>query len=153
MTVKEKNQYYIDLIEKKRLELNKIHVEWIEFCRTNNIINEFSITPKGIIKSVCDKFNVSENQLKSKTRRYNVIYPRYIATYLMWIEFNQNRYNPKTREKKEGFMTLKEISSYLGMKDHATVINATNNMIDMIENNKTNCLLADYWNDYNKSQI
>ena len=148
MTVKEKNQYYIDLIESRKSELNAIHLEWIEFCRINNIINEFSCTPESIIKSVCNCFGISDKEIKQKSRRYKFLYPRYIAIYLIVIEFNEKRYNDKTRAKKEGFLSLKDIARFFNL-DHSTVINSKNIVTDTIENNGINKLLADYLNDYN----
>lgn len=148
MTVKEKNQYYIDLIESRKSELNAIHLEWIEFCRINNIINEFSCTPKSIIKSVCNCFGISDKEIKQKSRRCKFLYPRYIAIYLIFIEFNEKRYNDKTREKKDGFLSLKDIAGFFNL-NHSTIINSKHIVIDTIENNGINKLLADYLNDYN----
>jgi len=152
MTINEQKQYYLDLIELKRKELNEINVEWIEFCRKNKIINEFTCTPEGIIESVCSKFKIQKNNIKGRTRRHKFLYPRYVAIYLIWIEFNHKRYDNKTREKKDGFLSLADISKFFSL-DHSTIINARDKMIDMVENNRTNSLLADYWNDYNERDI
>jgi len=150
MTIKEQRKYYVDLIESKRKELNEIHLEWIEFCRKNKIINEFTCTPEGIIESVCAKFNIANREIKGRTRRHKFLYPRYIAIYLIWLEFNHKRYDNTTGRKKEGFLSLSVISKFFAL-DHSTIINAKHKMLDMIENNRTNTVLADYWNDYNEN--
>ena len=58
-----------------------------------------------IIQTVCDEFRLKIGQIRSNTRRSDIVFPRQVAMYLMRWRTN---------------LTLRTIGIYFG-KDHATV--------------------------------
>ena len=66
-----------------------------------------------IIQKVCEKFEISPDDLKSKSRHSRVVLPRFIAMYI-------------ARHLTE--LTTLEIGREFGDRDHSTVINAINNI-------------------------
>ena len=78
------------------------------------------ITNEFIIKIVSDHFVVSREDLVSKKRNKEIVYPRHIAMYLC-------------REMTDSSLTY--IGECFGGRDHATVISAVNNISSEIKNN------------------
>ncbi len=69
------------------------------------------ITPALIISTVCEQFNVKQEDIVSKKRQKEIVLPRQIVMYLC-------------RELTDS--SLEEIGKYLGKKDHTTVMNGIN---------------------------
>jgi len=65
------------------------------------------ITPKKLIKVVCDFYNIKESDLFRKTRKINVVKPRQIVMYLL-------------RELTK--MSFSSIGEILNNRDHTTII-------------------------------
>jgi chromosomal replication initiation ATPase DnaA len=63
-----------------------------------------------IIQFVSNRLHISVSLIKSKTRLYEVVWARYIVFYMCY------RYCKKV-------MSLKFIGSFVGHRDHATVLN------------------------------
>jgi chromosomal replication initiator protein len=72
-----------------------------------------------IILKVCEKYDISPDDLKSKSRHSRVVLPRFIAMYI-------------TRNLTE--LTTLEIGKEFGDRDHSTVINAINNIEKSMKN-------------------
>lgn len=85
-----------------------------------DLINEKKqkITPDFIIHTVEKYFNLKETDLKSSSRSQNVTFPRHIAMYIL---------------KNYTNLSLKQIGSLLGGRDHTTVMNG----IEKIEKSKS----------------
>lgn len=75
------------------------------------------ITPELIISKVENHFNLRENDLKSSSKSQNIAFPRQIAMYIL---------------KTETDLSLKQIGTFFGGKDHTTVMHA----VSKIEKNK-----------------
>ena len=76
------------------------------------------ITPQLIIEVVCEHYGVTIEQLISKNRSQNIIRPRHVAMYLCTQETNCSQ---------------DTIARLLDRKDHSTIINARNNIIDKLQ--------------------
>lgn len=72
----------------------------------------FYVTSDDVIEAVCENYNVSINQIKSKNRHRRIVEARHVISWVL--------------VKKIG-MTLAEVGKkYLGGRDHTTVINSLN---------------------------
>lgn len=84
-------------------------------------------SPRGIMKEITDyialHFDVSVEDMKSKSRKEVVFWPRAIAMYAI------NKTHP--------VIPLKAIGGFFGGRDHSTVINAKDSVESMMLTNKT----------------
>ena len=67
------------------------------------------ITPKNVIRKVCEYYDITEEEIMSKTKSRNIAYPRQIAMYLL---------------KKLTDLTNQKIGECVGLTNHSTVIHA-----------------------------
>lgn len=98
-------------LNKKEIDLN------LAKSTLSSIVEELS-TEVGIdfiVKSVSNYFEISIEQMKSKTRKKEIVIPRQISIYLA---------------KNYTNMSLKAIGHYFGGRDHSTVIHS----IEAVEN-------------------
>lgn len=79
------------------------------------------VTSEEITDAVCKYFNVKMADLRSKKRTKSISFPRQIAMYLL-------------REKQS--MSLQEVGSIFGGRDHSTVLNAVNKIADNKDSSK-----------------
>ncbi len=79
---------------------------------------ETKISVSDIMNKVVEKFNVSVEDIKSKSRHSRFIKPRFIAMYLA---------------RKLTNLTTTDIGKEFGDRDHSTVLNAMNNIEKMME--------------------
>lgn len=75
---------------------------------------------KKIVKAVCEEYGVSVDDLKSKRRFRNLLYPRHTVFYLL------DKYSKSS---------LKEIGQIFN-RDHTTVVNGRDIMQDLIDTEK-----------------
>ena len=80
------------------------------------------ITPQLIIKTVAEHFNISPEDICSKKKSADIVFPRHIAMYLC---------------RKLTETSLQNIGKSLGRKDHTTVINAVEKIDNEIKTNET----------------
>ena len=80
------------------------------------------ISLDGIVKTVCEYFNITRETLLSKTRKRQIVQARQIAMY-------------ECRNLLPG-CSLATIGSTLGGKDHATVLHACNTVAALISTDK-----------------
>lgn len=77
------------------------------------------VTSDDVIEAVCENYNVSVNQIKSKNRHRRLVEARHVISWVL--------------VKKIG-MTLSEVGKkYLGGRDHTTVINSLSRFNDIYD--------------------
>ena len=76
------------------------------------------ITPENIISVVCDHYNVSIDDIKGSKRNKELVHPRHMIMYLCRCMTNA---------------TYKEIASYLGGRDHSTIMHGERSISELIE--------------------
>lgn len=74
-------------------------------------------TPDTILKLVCQHFNISETDLKSRSRERRFSYPRHICIWIMY---------------KMTSMSLKHIGGLFG-RDHTTAIHSRDEINNLME--------------------
>lgn len=79
------------------------------------------ITPSLIIKTVADHFNISPDDMCSKKKSQDIVYPRQIAMYMCRILTETS---------------LQSIGTALGRKDHTTVMHAIDKIANEVKNNE-----------------
>jgi len=80
---------------------------------------EATLTIEDIQRIVCEHMDVSEDRIRGKTRKREVVRARQIAMYFA---------------KKHTEHSLKDIGLHFGGRDHSTVIYANNTVADRMEN-------------------
>lgn len=131
--VRELEGALISLIAQASLNKKEISVELAKSVvdrYVKKIVNEVSIDM--IQKAVCRYFELSMEQLKSKTRKRNIVQARQIAMYL------SKQYTKKS---------LAYIGSQNGGRDHATVLHACKTVKNLMDIDKT---FRNYVDDINK---
>ncbi len=76
------------------------------------------ITPDNIISVVCDHYNVSVEDIKGSKRNKELVHPRHMIMYLCRCMTSA---------------TYKEIASYLGGRDHSTIMHGERSIAELIE--------------------
>ncbi len=108
------------LIALSKLEQKEINLELAENA-LKDIISPNKpavITPEYIISVVCDHFNISENDIKSKKRNAEIVLPRQIIMYLC-------------RQMTDASQT--RVAQLLGKNDHTTVIHGAKKIEELLE--------------------
>ncbi len=80
------------------------------------------ITPELIINTVCEHYHLTLEQITSSNRSQNIAKPRMIIMYLCKNMISN--------------MTLKEIGSYLGGRNHTTVMHAYEKIVEELSKNE-----------------
>ena len=113
----------ISLIANATLAHREITVELAENI-TEKIVGEeqSNVTIDKVQKIVCDYFNITRDDLLSKTRKRQIVQARQIAMYM-----SRNHIN----------CSLSTIGSEIGGKDHATVLHACTTVTDLMSTDKT----------------
>lgn len=81
--------------------------------------SEKEVTIEGILEVVTDLYRVSATDLKGKSRKKEIVFPRQLAMYLA---------------KEYTDLSLKSIGYHLGDRDHSTVIHAIQSVSEAMEN-------------------
>ena len=119
--IRELEGCYIGLIARHTLEESPITVSLAERVLKNVISSEHKdITVEQIQKVVADHYSVSEDSLRDKTRKKEIVLPRQIAMYL---------------SKKLTRASLKTIGLHFGGRDHSTIIHACKSVEQSISAN------------------
>lgn len=113
----------ISLIANATLAHKEITVELAERI-TEKIVGEQhnDVTIDKVQKVVCDYFNISRDDLLSKTRKRQIVQARQIAMYMSRSLIN---------------CSLSTIGAEIGGKDHATVLHACTTVNDLMSTDKT----------------
>ena len=112
----------ISLIANATLAHREITVELAEQITgqlVGEVKNEISIAQ--VQQVVCDYFNISKEEMLSKTRKRNIVQARQISMYM-----SRNLIN----------CSLSAIGAETGGKDHATVLHACSTVTDLIATDK-----------------
>ncbi len=80
------------------------------------------ITPENIINVVCDHYSISIEDVKSPKRNKELSHPRQMIMYLCRSMTNA---------------TYKEIASFLGGRDHSTIMHGERTITDLIEKDES----------------
>jgi chromosomal replication initiator protein len=108
--IRELEGCYIGVIARHTLDQRPIDLQLAETVLRNVILSEKkNITIEQIQKLVADHFKISENSLRAKTRKKEIVVPRQIAIYLA---------------KHFTHASLKTIGLHFGGRDHSTIIHA-----------------------------
>lgn len=112
----------ISLIANATLAHNEITLELAEQI-TEKIVGEEQndVTIDKVQKVVCDYFNISRDELLSKTRKRQIVQARQIAMYM-----SRNLIS----------CSLSTIGAEIGGKDHATVLHACTTVSDLMSTDK-----------------
>ena len=113
----------ISLIANATLAHKEVTVELAEKI-TEKIVGEqqSDVTLDKVQKAVCEYFNISRDDLLSKTRKRQIVQARQIAMYI-----SRNMIN----------CSLSTIGAEIGGKDHATVLHACTTVTDLMSTDKT----------------
>ena len=113
----------ISLIANATLAHKEVTVELAESI-TENIVGEEQndVTIDGVQKVVCEYFNITRDELLSKTRKRNIVQARQIAMYM-----SRNLISN---------CSLSTIGAEIGGKDHATVLHACTTVSDLMSTDK-----------------
>lgn len=112
--IRELEGCYIGLIARHTLEQCPLDITLAERVLRHVISSDKKdITVEQIQKLVADHFNVSENALRAKSRKQEIVLPRQIAMYLA---------------KSMTRASLKTIGLHFGGRDHSTIIHACKNI-------------------------
>ncbi len=113
----------ISLIANATLAHKEITVELAEKI-TEKIVSEQQndVTIDKVQKVVCDYFNITRDDLLSKTRKRQIVQARQIAMYMARTLLN---------------CSLSTIGAEIGGKDHATVLHACTTVNDLMTTDKT----------------
>ena len=77
-----------------------------------------AVTPKLVLKNICDYFEISEEDLKGKKKNREIAFPRQICMYILRNTLD---------------MTYPKIGEILGGRDHSTVMHADEKIKEMME--------------------
>ncbi len=113
----------ISLIANATLAHREITVELAEKI-TEKIVGEQQneVTIDKVQKVVCDYFNITRDELLSKTRKRQIVQARQIAMYMSRTLIN---------------CSLSTIGAEIGGKDHATVLHACTTVSDLMSTDKS----------------
>ncbi|MDR2799282.1 MAG: chromosomal replication initiator protein DnaA [Bifidobacteriaceae bacterium] len=93
--------------------------------------------PESIIKNICEFYNCSYEEVAGATRKKSVVYARNMAVFLL---------------RKLTQLSLSEIGSNLGGRDHSTILNCYNKAEAIIKNDENAFKQIEVFLDLNKSQ-
>jgi chromosomal replication initiator protein len=96
----------------------------IKIIMGNNIkVNQAkkNLTPQNLLNNVCKYFNITSDEILSKTRTKHLVYPRQILCYLLKIEANYS---------------YPAIGKFLNGRDHTTILHAVSKLEKEIHHNE-----------------
>ncbi len=88
---------------------------------TNTVVKSKKRNVDNIISVVANTFGVSSDEIKSKSRKKEIIFPRQVAMYL-------------SREMTE--LSFQKIGLYFGNKNHSTVMSSCEKISDLIKSDE-----------------
>ncbi|OIN56583.1 chromosomal replication initiator protein DnaA [Arsenicibacter rosenii] len=116
--VRELEGVIVSLMAQASLNRREIDLELAKQTLRNIVIDsDKEVTIDAVQEIVADHFGITVADLKSKSRKRELVYPRQIAMYL-------------AKEKTE--LALKSIGYHFGGRDHSTVIHAIQTVNDLM---------------------
>jgi chromosomal replication initiator protein len=120
--VRELEGVIVSLMAHASLNRREIDMDLARTTLKNIVVdNEKEITVDNIFDAIIAHFDVTMTDLKGKSRKKEIVFPRQVAMYLM-KEFTN--------------LPLKSIGYHFGGRDHSTVIHAVQNISVLIDSDK-----------------
>lgn len=120
--VREMEGVIVSLMAHASLNRREIDMDLARTTLKNIVVDsEKEITVDNIFDAIIAHFDVTMADLKGKSRKKEIVFPRQVAMYLM-KEFTN--------------LPLKSIGYHFGGRDHSTVIHAVQNISVLIDSNK-----------------
>ncbi|MDI9863735.1 chromosomal replication initiator protein DnaA [Flectobacillus longus] len=120
--VREMEGVIVSLMAHASLNRREIDMDLARTTLKNIVVDsEKEITVDNIFDAIIAHFDVTMTDLKGKSRKKEIVFPRQVAMYLM-KEFTN--------------LPLKSIGYHFGGRDHSTVIHAVQNISVLIDSNK-----------------
>lgn len=121
--IRELEGCYIGLIARHTLENNPITIELAQQVVKNVVsLERKELSVEQIQRIVAEHFHVSENSLRAKTRKQEIVLPRQVAMYLA---------------KNFTRASLKTIGLHFGGRDHSTIIHACKSITEAIHTDES----------------
>ncbi|RYF58412.1 MAG: chromosomal replication initiator protein DnaA, partial [Cytophagaceae bacterium] len=119
--VRELEGVVVSLMAQASLNRREIDLDLAKATLRNIVVNdEKEINIDTVQELVADFYNTTIADLKSKSRKREIVYPRQVAMYL-------------AKELTE--LSLKSIGYHFGGRDHSTVIHAIQLVNDLLKEN------------------
>ncbi len=119
--VRELEGVIISLMAQASLTRREIDVELAKNTLRNIVMDQSKeISIDSILETVADYFKITIADLKSKSRKKEIVYPRQLAIYLA---------------KEHTDLPLKSIGSHFGGRDHSTIIHSVQAIQEMLTSN------------------
>ncbi|MFY7829835.1 MAG: chromosomal replication initiator protein DnaA [Flectobacillus sp.] len=120
--VRELEGVIVSLMAHASLNRREIDMDLARTTLKNIVVdNEKEVTVDNIFDAITAHFDVTMTDLKGKSRKKEIVFPRQVAMYLM-KEFTN--------------LPLKSIGYHFGGRDHSTVIHAVQNISVLIDSDK-----------------
>lgn len=107
-------------VRKEAITLNLVHKLFGKNTNPNLVVRS-SLTPSLFINAVSRHFSIKSSLLRGAGRSRPVVFPRQILMYLLRTELG---------------LSLNEIGSFLGGRDHSTVLHSIEKISFLLSNNK-----------------
>ena len=95
--------------------------EIVKLISKSNPLKNSCATPEKIIKTVCNHFNIKEEDLEGPSRKASLVLPRQILMYLLRKDLN---------------LPLEQIGQIIGGRDHSTIIHGVEKMEGQVVKNQ-----------------
>jgi chromosomal replication initiator protein len=122
--IRELEGFLNKLLAYQQINNTPLTLENIKVIMGNNIkINQAkkNLTPQSLLTNVCKYFNISGDEILSKTRTKHLVYPRQILCYLL---------------KNEANYSYPAIGKFLNGRDHTTILHAVSKLEKEIHHNE-----------------
>lgn len=121
--VRELEGVIISLMAQASLTRKEIDVELAKNTLRNIVVEQNrEISIDTIMEVVADYFKIAVADLKSKSRKKEIVYPRQVAVYLA---------------KEYTDLPLKSIGVHFGGRDHSTIIHSVQTITELIETDRS----------------
>ena len=123
--IRELEGCYIGIVARHTLEKCPLTIDLAESILKNVVTTQRKeLTVEQIQKVTAEHFQVSENSLRAKTRKQEIVLPRQVAMYLA---------------KNFTRASLKTIGLHFGGRDHTTIIHANKTIAEAIKEDASLC--------------
>jgi len=122
--IRELEGFLNKLLAYQQINNNPLTLDNIKIIMGNNIkVNQAkkNLTPQHLLNSVCKYFNITSDEILSKTRTKHLVYPRQILCYLL---------------KNEANYSYPAIGKFLNGRDHTTILHAVAKLEKEIHHNE-----------------
>ncbi len=106
-------------VELKNKEINEdLIADILSKESLNHKNNQIKLKPQKVIKKVCDHFEIKQSEIKGRSRRQHLVYPRHLAMYLL---------------KENLSLTYVEIGRWFSNRDHTSVMHAKDKIEQLLQ--------------------